>query len=148
MAHDQDSPDRPQRSSNLAVFDRISKVEGDVAQVREQIAGMNVNLTSQGQTLTRIAMTLDQRGATDWKAIWSAASVMLALIALGASLILSPIRQQMDTNRLAIDEFHEREMMDSRDQLKDSEERGRYKERVDRIDRELQELEDEVRGAK
>jgi hypothetical protein len=147
MAQEDQEVQRRDRSSTTAVFDRINKVEGDVAQVREVIAGMNVNLTSQGQTLTRIAMTLDQRGATDWKAIWSAASVLLALIALGATLILSPIRQQIDGNRLGLETLNNRAMIEARSQLQDAreavraaEEAGRYKERIDRIDRELEQL--------
>lgn len=140
-------PERTGRSSSAAVFDRINKVEGDLSQVREQIAGMNVNLTSQGQTLTRIAMTLDQRGATDWKMIWSAASVLLALIALGATLLLGPIRQQQDANRAAITALGDRAaleqraaLQDAREAIRQAEEAGRYKERIDRMDRELLEL--------
>lgn len=129
------------------VFQRVNHVERELADVREEMAGFNANLASQGQTLHRIAATLEQRSGTDWKAIWSAASVVLALIALGATLILSPIRQQIESNRSATEALNQRSIVESRAQLQDardairvSEEMGRYKERVDRIDREVEEL--------
>jgi hypothetical protein len=144
MADQQHHDERPLRSSSAAIFERINKVEGDFASMREQIAGMNVNLTSQGQTLTRIAITLDQRGATDWKSIWSAASVVLALIAIGGTLILQPIKQQIEANRVSVSELNEMKVIEARTLLEDmretiseAEQRGRYMERVDRIDREL-----------
>jgi hypothetical protein len=135
------------RPSSSAVYDRIHKVEGEVAEVREQLAGMNANLQSQATTLSRIAISLEQRSATDWKALGSWAAVIIAVIGLAATLILQPMRAAIDSNGANISRLSEARILDTRAQLQEasaslraSEEMGRYKERVDRIDRELQTL--------
>lgn len=139
---EQEPHDRPPRTSMGEVFARVHKVENELAEVREDIAGISVNLQGQGQTLSRIANTLEQRSGTDWKALASWATVVLGITGLVASLVLAPMRAQMDANRTAIDRLAEFRIIDTRNQLDDArrqvaeaEERGRYQERVDALER-------------
>lgn len=133
MADNSNPEESTRRSSMAAVFDRIQRTEGEVAQVREQLAGITVNLNSQSQTLSRIALTVEQRSATDWKTIWSAAAVLLAIIGMGANMVLQPIRQQVDANQAALERL-------IGDEIRRAEETGRYKERTDRNAKDLAEL--------
>lgn len=130
-----------------AVFDRVNRVEREVAQVREELAGITVNLNGLSATLSRMAISMEQKGATDWKAIWSAATVILAVISLAATLILGPMRTQIVDNAERIDRVTEDRIVQVRQQLVDAQEVGRYRERVDRIDKELDRLLEERRRA-
>lgn len=139
-----EQPERPPRTSMGEVFQRVHKVETELSEVRTDIAGISVNLQSQGATLARIANTLEQKSATDWKALASWATVILGIVGLVASLILSPMRAQMEANQAAIDRLADYRIVDTRNQVEDArrqiadaEERGRYKERVDQLERRL-----------
>lgn len=141
---EQDQHEGRGRTSMGEVFARVHKVETELAEVREDIAGISVNLQGQGATLSRIANTLEQSRGTDWKALASWATVVLGITGLVASLVLAPMRAQMDANRQAIDRLADYRIVDTRNQLDDArrqvaeaEERGRYKERVDHLEREL-----------
>lgn len=140
-------PHESRRPSSSEVFERIRQVEGEVAEVREQLAGMNANLQGQATTLSRIAISLEQRSATDWKALGSWAAVIIAVIGMAATLILQPMRASIDGNAQNVARLSEARILDTRAQLQDAresiraaEEMGRYKERVDRIDREITKL--------
>lgn len=139
--------DRPGRTSMGEVFARVHKVENELGEVRAIIAGVEVTLQSQGATLTRIATTLEQKNSTDWKALASWATVILGIVGLVASLILAPMRSQMEANKSAIDRLAEYRILDTRNQVDDArrqlaqaEERGRYKERIDELQRQVRKL--------
>lgn len=139
---DEDQQQHRGRTSMGEVFQRVHKVETELAEVRTDIAGILVNQQGQGATLSRIANTLEQRNATDWKALASWATVILGIVGLVASLILAPMRSQMEANQAAIDRLADYRILDTRNQVEDArrqiadaEERGRYKERVDQLER-------------
>lgn len=145
--------ERPPRTSMGEVFQRVHKVETDLAEVRTEIAGISVSLQGQGATLARIANTLEQKSATDWKALAAWASVVLGITGLVASLILTPMRAQMQANADAIGRLNDYRIIDTRNQLDDArsqmaqaEEGGRYKERVDRNDRAIEELRSHIQS--
>lgn len=126
------------RTSMGEVFSRVHKVEAEVAEIREQLAGIMVNLQGQGTTLSRIAVTLEQRNATDWKALAAWASVILAIVGLVTSLILTPMRAQLQSMTDAMQRINDDRIAETRNQLAAAEQRGRYMERVERLDAELQ----------
>lgn len=138
--------ERP-RSNTAAIFDRVHKVEGELAEVRETLAGITVNLQGQAATLSRIAANMEARSGTDWKALASWASVIMVVIGFVGTMVLSPMRSEMQSQRTSIDRLNEGRMIDARAQLADArqelidaEQRGRYLERVDRQGKLIDEL--------
>lgn len=129
MAEPEHQTDR--RSSMNAVFDRVNLVEREVAGVREQIAGLSTNMTNQAATLARISVNLEQKGATDWKALASWATVILAIVGGVATLVLTPLRGQIDANARSIERLLESRGMDQTLQIQLAEQRGRDRERLD-----------------
>lgn len=143
------------RSNTAAIFDRLHTVEGEVAEVREQLAGITVNLQGQAATLSRIAANMEARSGTDWKALASWASVIMVIIGFVGTMVLGPMRSQIESTRTTVDRLNEGRILDARaalsdarQELIDAEQRGRYLERVDRHERAIKELEDHhtVRG--
>lgn len=148
MAEQEESPPR---TSTREVFARLHKVETEVGELRTVIAGVEVTLQGHGATLARIATTLEQKNSTDWKALASWATVMLGIVGLVGSLILAPMRSQMNSNAEAIGRLSDYRILDTRNQLDDArrqllqaQQDGRYMERVDELQQQLRDL----RGAR
>lgn len=127
-----DEQDQPRHRSSIGeVFQRVHKVENDLSELRTDLASVAQIVKGQDATLSRIATGLEQRQQTDWKALASWATVILAVGGLFASLTLAPMRTQMDAQQRSIERLADFRVDDARRSLQDAEERGRYKERVD-----------------
>lgn len=144
------------RSNTAAIFDRVHKVEGELAEVRETLAGITVQLGGQQATLSRIAANMEARSGTDWKALASWASVIMVVVGFVGTMVLGPMRSQIESTRTTVDRLNEGRILDTRSQLNDArqeladaEQRGRYLERVDRHERAIRELQEggTIRGA-
>lgn len=118
------------RTSNLEVFQRINKVEGDLGEVREQLAGMNANLQSQSQMLSRIALNQEQKSSTDWKSLAAWASVILAVVALFSTLALNPIKEGLSSVNSTIGRLQDQRDGDRSVAMQQAEERGAQREQV------------------
>lgn len=136
MLEEQDQPKH--RSSIGEVFQRVHKVETEVASVRTDLASIAQIVKAQDVTLTRIATGLEQRQQTDWKALASWATVILAVGGLFASLTLAPIRADIQSIESTVNQTLEKRVADAARTVESAEEVGRYKERVDMLMREAE----------
>lgn len=130
--------DRP-RSSMTAVFDRVQLVEREVAGMRADFAGLQQNVNNLTSVVTRMSVTLEQKSATDWKALASWATVVLAIVGLVASLVFAPLRAQIESNRADIQKVSEQHQVDVRREIDTAFERGRDRERIDAVVKRLEE---------
>jgi hypothetical protein len=80
---------------------------------------------------------LDSKSATDWKSLASWASVLLLIVTALGTVILNPMRTQMDQSAIAISRLNEQRVEEARGQLAQAEQRGRYLERVDQLEKKL-----------
>lgn len=144
--------ERAPRSSMGEVFTRVGVVEKDVAGVRTELATLGTNVANMSATLARISVNIEQRGATDWKALASWASVILAIVGLFASLMLTPIRAGLDANTAAIERINEARIADARlarqdiqIQIDQAERRGRRDAAIETNAAEILRLRDRLR---
>jgi uncharacterized protein YdbL (DUF1318 family) len=113
------------------VFARVHKVEEDVGSVKQQIAGMEVSLNTMAQTLNQIAVTVQARSSTDWKALASWAAVILAVVGMFSTLTLSPIRERVTQQELEVRAVRDERRREQQLDLQEAEQRGRLLERMD-----------------
>lgn len=119
------------RSSMNAVFDRMNTVE-------KQIAALTTNVGHLSTQLTRVATSLEERSSTDWKALASWATVVLAIVGIFLSQVIAPVKQVGETNAANIARINDARLADSHDAVARAEERGRDRERIDQQRRELE----------
>lgn len=132
------------RDSNTAVYNRIYAVESSVAGIREQIAGITVNLNSQAGLLARIATSVESRSATDWKALAGWAGVLLTIVGLFTTLTLQPMRTQIQNQQDNIEHLNQIRIAEIPAQIQEAELRGRYRERIDNMEREFNRLREHI----
>lgn len=135
-----DEPQRQEphaRSSTAEVFGRVRVVEGEIAQVREQLAGISANLTTLQSTLANVSTRLEMRSSTDWKALASWGAVILTLVAMASTLALTPIRERVSSHEQMLQQVAVERLSDTRQAIAEAEQRGRVIERVDTLKREV-----------
>lgn len=134
-----DEQEQPRHRSSIGeVFQRVHKVETELAEVRTDLASIAQIVKGQDATLVRIATGLELRQQTDWKALASWATVILAVGGLFASLTLAPIRADIQNLEGTVNQTLEKRVADAKSTLDSAEEVGRYKERVDMLMREAE----------
>jgi hypothetical protein len=140
-----------ERSSTTAIFDRINTIEREFAETRSQMTGITVTLTGLQSSLSRIQQMVEARSATDWKALASWATVILAVVGGFVTLVLGPVRAQIDAQAASINRFNEIRLADLREKNEDhkrelelAEQRGRTLERMDELVRRVDRLTDKA----
>ena len=128
---EQQEHQRPARSSLGEVFERVHKVETDLGEVKQELAGVTVSLNSMSQTLNQVAAGFQARAATDWKALASWATVILAVVGVFSTLALSPIKERVQGQESELRNLNDERRRDQSSAIAEAEQRGRLLERMD-----------------
>lgn len=122
---------RPARSSLGEVFERVHKVETDLGEVKQELAGVTVSINTMATTLNQVAASLHAKASTDWKALASWATVILAVVGVFSTLALTPIKERVQGQEAELRNLQDERRRGQSQAIAEAEQRGRLLERMD-----------------